>query len=291
MKSARKSLIVIGSANMDLLTRVKAFPRAGETQPGKALVHRPGGKGANQAIAAVQAGAKVEFIGNIGKGTFGEALVANLKREKVKLSHLERSAKLPAGTALILLNEEGENQIVVTQSSNDLVSVAQIRKAKELIQGAGLVLMQLEVPLAAVTAAISIAHAAKVPAMLNPAPVTQPLPADLLRRVTWLTPNEHELAVLTGLPAQTKAQIETGSQRLLQQGVQNVVVTCGARGACWASAQGVQWFPARKVRVTDTVGAGDCFAGTLAAGLCAGNSPMVTIRKAVAAASARVSGG
>jgi ribokinase len=288
MRSLSKPLIVIGSANMDLVTRVHAFPQQGETRPGSALEQHPGGKGANQAVAAARAGAKVSFIGNIGHGAFGDALVAGLVKESIDLTHLRRSKELPAGTALILLNAEGENQIVVTRSSNDLVNTAQIRQAKPLIQQAGLLLVQLEVPLAAVTAAISLAHKAKVPVMLNPAPITQPLPKSLLKQVTWLTPNEHELAVLTGSTVRTKEQIEQGARKLLSVGMPNIVVTCGARGACWVSANGTRWFPARKVKVVDTVGAGDCFSGALAAGLTRGLLPAAAIQQAVQAATLNV---
>ncbi len=288
MNHTHKPLVVLGSANMDLVTRVETFPQAGETLPGSALEQHPGGKGANQAVAAARAGAKVSFIGNIGHGAFGDALVSGLAEGGIDLTHLRRSKELPAGTALILLNRAGENQIVVTRSSNDMVNPAQVRQAGALIQQAGLLLVQLEVPLAAVTAAIALAHKAKVPVMLNPAPITQPLPKSLLKQVTWLTPNEHELAVLTGATVQTKEQLEQGAQKLLSAGVPNIVVTCGARGACWVSANGTRWFPARKVKVVDTVGAGDCFSGMLAAGLIGGLPPEAAIRKAVQAATLNV---
>ncbi|MGV3756410.1 MAG: ribokinase [Verrucomicrobiota bacterium] len=288
MRSMRKPLVVLGSANMDLVTRMNVFPQPGETRPGSALEQHPGGKGANQAVAAARAGTKVGFIGNIGHGSFGDTLVSGLAKEGIDLTHLRRSKELPAGTALILLNRAGENQIVVTRSSNELVSAAQVRQAKPLIQQAGLLLVQLEVPLAAVTTAISLAHKAKVPVMLNPAPISRPLPKRLLAQVTWLTPNEHELAVLTGVTARTKEQLEQGAQKLLSAGVPNIVVTCGARGACWVSANTTRWFPARKVKVVDTVGAGDCFSGVLAAGLTRGLPPEAAIRKAVQAATLNV---
>ncbi len=288
MISTCKPLVVLGSANMDLVTRVHAFPQPGETHPGSGLEQHPGGKGANQAVAAARAGAKVSFIGNIGHGAFGDELVSGLVKESIDLTHLRRSDRLPAGTALILLNAAGENQIVVTRSSNELVSAAQVHQAKPLIQQAGLLLVQLEVPLAAVTAAIALAHKAKVPVMLNPAPITRPLPKSLLKQVTWLTPNEHELAVLTRSTVRTKEQVEQGARKLLSVGLPNIVVTCGARGACWVSANGTRWFPARKVKVVDTVGAGDCFSGVLAAGLTRGLLPAIAIQEAVQAATLNV---
>jgi ribokinase len=118
--------------------------------------------------------------------------------------------------------------------------------------------------------------------------VIRPLPASLLARVTWLTPNEHELAVLTGLPASTPQQVEQGAQKLRSLGVTNVVVTCGARGACWVSAAGVRWFPARTVKVVDTVGAGDCFSGVLAAKILAGDAGAEAVHHAVVAATRKV---
>lgn len=289
MPSARKPLVVIGSANMDLLTRVQAFPRPGETMPGSALLQRPGGKGANQAIAAAQVGASVSFVGNIGTGAFGDALVANLEQAGIDLSHLERSSKLPAGTALILLNKAGENEIVVTRSSNELVGVAQIKRSKQLIQGAGMLLLQMEIPLASVQAAIALAHAAKVPVVLNPAPCTKPLTQKLLKQVDWLTPNEHELTALTGKRVKTMTDVAVAAQHLLSQGARNVVVTCGAKGACWVTRDKVTWFPAPRVKVIDTVGAGDCFNGVFAAGLCASKTINQALSQAVARASSLIS--
>jgi len=289
MSSARKPLIVIGSANMDLLTRVPSFPCPGETMPGSALQQRPGGKGANQAVAAARTGAPVSFVGNIGAGAFGDALVVNLELAGIDLSRLERSAKVPAGTALILLNKAGENQIVVTRSSNDLVSPAQIKRARRLIQGAGMLLLQLEIPLASVEAAITIAHAAKVPVILNPAPCEAPLSRKLLAQVDWLTPNEHELAMLTGKRATKPGEVEAAARLLVRQGARNVVVTCGASGACWVTHDKVTWFPAPRVKVIDTVGAGDCFNGVLAAQLLAGQHANQALVQAVAGASKEIS--
>lgn len=289
MKSARKPLVVIGSANMDLLTRVREFPRAGETMPGSALIQRPGGKGANQAVAAAKAGADVSFVGNIGQGAFGDALVARLEQAKVRTDNLERSGKLPAGTALILLNEAGENEIVVTRSSNDLVSPAQIRRVQRVIQSAGMVLLQLEIPRASVELAITLAARAKVPVMLNPAPCVAPLSEKLLLLVDWLTPNEHELAVLSGRKVQTKAEVEAAGRLLVTQGARNVVVTCGEKGACWIGSEKVSWFVAPQVKVLDTVGAGDCFNGVFAAHLLAGKSVDKAISQAVTSASRLIS--
>ncbi len=289
MKSAsRPTVVVIGSANMDLLSRVKTFPRPGETRSGDALQQRPGGKGANQAIAAARCGAKVSFIGNIGHGAFGDVLVQGLEREGIDLTHLARSSRLPAGTALILLNEAGENQIVVTRSSNDLVSPAQIRRAKRLIQGAEMMLLQMEIPWASVQTAIEIAHAAGVPVILNPAPVTQSLPKGVLSKITWLTPNEHELAILTGQRVDSPAEIEAAAGWLLAQGVPNVVVTCGARGAFWASKTTRKWAPAPVVKVIDTVGAGDFFNGAFAFNLAAGRGALGALDASIRIASAKV---
>lgn len=289
MPSTRKPLVVIGSANMDLLTRVQAFPRPGETMPGSALLQRPGGKGANQAIAAAQAGATVSFIGNIGTGAFGDALVANLENAGIDLSHLERSPKLPAGTALILLNETGENEIVVTRSSNELVGLAQIKRSKQLIQEAGMVLLQLEIPLASVQEAIKLAHAAKVPVVLNPAPCTKPLPGKLLKQIDRLTPNELELAALTGKQVKSMTDVAVAAQHLLSLGARNIIVTCGAKGACWVTHDRITWFPAPCVKVIDTVGAGDCFNGVFAAEICAKNIVNQAISLAISRASNLIS--
>ena len=288
MQHKSSTLVVIGSANMDLISHVKQFPAPGETRSGSALVQRPGGKGANQAIAAARNGAKVSFIGNIGRDVFGDVLVRNLKQAGVNLKYLARSAQTPAGTALILLDEARENQIVVTRSSNDLVSPEQVMKAKPLIEKAGAVLLQMEIPYSTVEAAIDLAFAAGVPVILNPAPVIKPLPKKLLRKIFCLTPNEHELAVLTGKNTETPDAITSSARILYSQGVENVAVTCGARGVFWGSKAGEKWIPAPVVKLNDSVGAGDFFNGALAAGLVSGKKFIDCLNKGVLFASKQI---
>lgn len=289
MQRKPPSLVVIGSANMDLISHVKQFPAPGETRSGSALVQRPGGKGANQAIAAALNGAKVSFIGNIGRDVFGDALVHNLKQAGVNLKYLARSAEAPAGTALILLDEARENQIVVTRSSNDLVSPEQVMKAKPLIEKAGAVLLQMEIPYPTVEAAIILAYSVGVPVILNPAPVVKPLSKKLLRKISWLTPNKLELSVLSQVGSlETAGEIMAAARDLQAQGVENVAVTCGARGVFWVSKEGEKWIPAPVVKLNDSVGAGDFFNGGLAAWLVAGEKFIDCLNKGVLFASNQI---
>ena len=283
----RPSIVVIGSANTDLVVRVPKLPRPGETVTGGALRVVAGGKGANQAVAAARAGARVTFVANIGKDDFGDAAVKGLCRERIDTRYIVRSRTKPSGVALIMVDAHGENLISVARGSNNELLPKHADAALLAIRKASCLMAQLEIPLATVRHAIELANRHRVPVLLNPAPV-QPVPASVLCRATFLTPNQHELTALTGLPAERKSEVEVAARKLHRLGVAHVLATCGARGVCWCSAAGVRWFPAPKVKVVDTVGAGDCFSGTFAAAIAEGKSVEEAIRFAVAAAAISV---
>lgn len=283
----KSQVVVVGSANTDLVIRAPRLPLAGETVTGGRFEIVAGGKGANQAVAAARAGARVTFIANIGCDPFGDATLKELRRAGVDTHYVARSPSVRSGTAVIMVGQRGENLIAVAPGSNDALVPEHIDAAVPAIRAARCLAAQLEIPLATVRRAIRLANRHDVPVLLNPAPA-RPLPRALLKQATWLTPNESELAVLTGLPTRNKSEVETAARRLRMQGVKNILVTCGARGVCWCSGAGTRWFPAPKVRASDTVGAGDCFSGAFATAVAEGKATEQAIRFAVAAAAISV---
>ena len=273
-------IIVIGSANTDLVIRVPRLPRPGETVSGGRFAVVAGGKGANQAVAAARAGAGVTFVANIGRDDFGEASLEGLRREGIDTRYVVRSEGTPSGVALILVDDRGENLIAVARGSNDELLPKHVEAIRPALRAARCLVVQLEIPLATVRRAVGLAIRHGVPVLLNPAPARH-LSVRLLRAATFLTPNESELAALTGLPARAKQQVEAAARRLHALGVAHVLATCGARGVCRCSATGTRWFPAPRVKAVDTVGA-------LAAAIAQGQRIEAAILFAVAAAAIAV---
>jgi ribokinase len=279
--------MVVGSANTDLVVPVPRLPAAGETVTGGRLQVTAGGKGANQAVAAARAGARVTLVAAIGRDAFGEATLKSLRREGIDTRHVVHSRTAPSGVALILVDGRGENLIGVARGSNDELRPGHIDAALPALRAARCLVVQLEIPLATVERAIRQAVRNAVPVLLNPAPARR-LPARLLRQARFVTPNQVELAALTGLPTRRKSQVEIAARRLQALGVEHVLATCGARGVCWRSGAGTRWFAAPPVRAVDTVGAGDCFSGAFATAFAAGQSVRESILFGVAAAAIAV---
>jgi len=283
MALSRPRILVIGSSNTDLVIDCPRLPSPGETLPGGEFHRYAGGKGANQAVAAARAGGRVSFLGARGDDDLGRAATAGLRADGIDVRHFAIRKGATSGAALILLGGASkENIIAVAKSANDTIKVEDIRRAEPEIRRSQVVVAQLEVPLAAVRETARIAFASSVPFILNPAPARK-LPASLLRHVFLLTPNEHEATHLTG-----ESDLEKAGRKLLAQGCRHVVITLGAQGAMLVDAGGVQRFSAPKVKVRDTVGAGDCFTGWLAVGVGEGLSIPDAIRRALVAASLAV---
>jgi len=281
-------VVVIGSANTDMVIRVPQLPQRGETVTGGRFAIVAGGKGANQAVAAARAGARVTFVANVGRDSCGDAALQGLRRERINTRYVARSTATCSGVALIMVDQRGENLIGVAPGSNDELLPGHIDAALPAIRAARCLTVQLEIPLATVRRAIELAHRHGVPVLLNPAPARR-LPLKLLQQAAWVTPNESELAALTGLPTRTKTETETAARKLQLHGVENVLVTCGARGVCCCGGAGTRWFAAPKVRAIDTVGAGDCFSGAFAVAVAEGKSVEAAIRFAIAASAISVS--
>lgn len=274
-------ITVFGSLNMDLVIQAPRHPLPGETLTGGPFRTFPGGKGANQAVAAARLGGQVTMIGRVGADSFGDALIAGLQADGVDTACVGRSTEA-TGVALITVCAAGENTIVIAPGANGTVSPDTVMAHRDAIVSADALLLQLEVPLPAVEAAAGLAHAAGVPVILNPAPA-QPLPASLLRHVTYLIPNQHEAALLTGLPTDTDAGAAAAARALQAAGIQTVVMTLGERGALvFADGRQVS-VPSYPVQVVDTTAAGDAFVAAFAVALTEGKSPVAAARWGCAA--------
>jgi ribokinase len=284
MSGLRKPIVVVGSINMDLVARTPRIPLAGQTLIGSDFATTPGGKGANQAVAVARLGYPVEMVGMVGEGdVFGQALLGNLADAGVGTAAVARVAG-PSGVASILVADSGENSIVVVPGANGKVDRASIDKQSALIRSAGMVLCQLELPLDTVSHVLRLCAEADVPVMLDPAPAA-PLPEETWRQVAWFTPNETEAAFYLNV----KSNPEDAAKRLLERGLQGVVLKRGAEGAYVATADGqAAWVRSFPVNAVDTVGAGDCFNGAFAVALLEGKDPWSAARFASAAAALSV---
>jgi len=249
-------IVVVGSINMDLVTQAPRFVGPGETLLGERFVTVPGGKGANQAVAAARLGAEVALVGALGVDAFGRQLRQGLASEGIDLDHVAHLHDDASGTASITI-AQGENQIIVVPGANARVTPAQVEQAQELIRRADAVLVQMEIPLDTVEATVRLGAHLDVPVILNPAPAQQ-LPADWLRLARYATPNQHELAILLG------ADPGTDFRELMQAAPCPIVLTRGSEGA-WFREQGEPIHQRGfKVDVIDSTGAGDTFNAALA---------------------------
>ncbi len=272
-------VVVVGSINMDLVTLAARFAAPGETILGERFLTVHGGKGANQAVAAARLGAEVALIGALGDDAFGAQLHEGLAREGVSLEHVARIADGASGTASITV-AQGENLIIVVPGANARVTPAQIERAQATLASADAILVQMEIPLDAVETTLRLGHRLGKPVILNPAPA-QPLPLEWLKRARYLTPNQHELAILLG------ADPAEDFRALMQRSPAPVVLTRGADGAWYGDGGEPVHQPGFKIDVVDSTGAGDTFNAAFAVFLHEGLPSAV--RKACAAAALSVS--
>lgn len=283
----RAKVMVVGSFNTDLSMRTPRVPVKGETILGGPFSTGPGGKGANQAVAAVRLGAEVAMVVKLGLDVFGDQAAANLEKEGVSQEYILRTGETHTGAAIIIVDESGENLIVVAGGANNLVSVVDVEQARAAIAGSDVLLVQLEIPLDAVERALRIGKEAGVMTVLNPAP-GQKLSPDVLKLVDVLTPNETEAQIITGLAVETIDQANAAAGWLLSHGVGAAVITLGSKGALVVTPQGAQHVQGRAVKVVDTTGAGDAFSGALAVALAEGKPLVEAAAFANAAAAIQV---
>ena len=277
---AAPAVAVVGSLNLDLVIRVPELPGPGETVSGGDLFRNPGGKGANQAVAAARLGRRVAMVGCVGDDDAGRALLASLEADGVDRSRVRVVDGVPSGTAFITVGEDGENQIVVSPGANARLTPDDVAAAQGVLAAAAVTLLQLEVPLEAVAAA---AGAAGGRVVLNPAPV-RPLPAELLGQVDVLVPNRVELAQLAGGPV--PGTVSEAARLAGRLPARAVVVTLGADGALVVEDGQAGHVPAVPVRPVDTTAAGDAFCGGLADTLAGGAGLADAARRAVRVAAA-----
>lgn len=254
---------VLGSLNVDSILRFKRFPKPGETLPltGKSVAG--GGKGANQAIAAARAGAQTTFIGKVGQDQEGTFMVQQLTESGVDDRFVQHSDAAATGSAFILLDASSENRILIDGGTNQLVTAEDVEQAQSVIADSTFLIAQFETPIAATQRGFELARAAQQKTILNPAPATDAVPAELLAVTDLIVPNETETETLTGVHITDEASMVAGAQKLQALGVTNVIITVGSKGAFWMRGGEHGFVPAFKVDAVDTTAAGDTFIGAL----------------------------
>ncbi len=283
----KKRIVVAGSSNVDLTIKASRLPQPGETVIGDRFLNSPGGKGANQAVAASRLGGDVSFVSRIGCDIFGDDLAARYGQEAMDCTMVTRDPETPTGVATITVDSNAENCIVVAPGANSTLGLEEIEAAAGIIASAGYLLMQLEIPAETVLRAKDLADKAGVRTILNPAPAA-PLDDRLLHGLYMITPNRSECSLLTGIDSTTDDGVEEAAKALLDRGVENVVVTLGSRGALICNREGSHFVPSFKVAAVDTTAAGDVFNGALAVALAEGRTIAEAARFASAASAISV---
>ena len=260
-----KSIFVIGSSNTDMVVKTDTLPRPGETVTGGEFLLAAGGKGANQAVAAARLGGTVTFIAKVGADTFGDQAINGYKNEGIDTSHIVQEKDYATGIALILVDQKGENLISVASGANFQWNDADLDRVRSVIKQAGIVILQLEIPLNNVTQIAQMAVDAGVPVLLDPAPATE-LPDELLRNVSYIKPNEHEAKIISGIEVVDEHTAAMAAQKMLELGVREAaIITLGSKGALILEQSGKpQMISAPVIQAIDTTAAGDAFTGALA---------------------------
>lgn len=270
-------VVVVGSLNMDLVTRASRLPRAGETLIGQTFSTVPGGKGANQAVASARLGADVSMIGCVGTDAYGTQLRDALQVEGIDCQAVS-TVDGSSGVALIVVDGSSQNAIVIVAGSNGELTPASLQAFDAVLQAADVIVCQLEVPMKTVGYALKRGRELGKTVILNPAPASAPLPAEWYASIDYLIPNESEATALSGVTVDSIDSAKAAATHLIQAGAGKVIITLGAQGALFTDGQGFEHLLAPKVKAVDTTAAGDTFVGGFAAALANGKSEAEAIR-------------
>ncbi len=267
----RPKITVVGSSNMDLVVKASRIPAVGETILGGDFIMVPGGKGANQAVAAARLGAEVFFVARLGRDIFATHSLANFDNVGVNTRYVFETDDAPSGVALIMVDEKGNNSIVVAPGANSKLTPDDVEAAKGDIASSGALVAQLEVPIETIDFTSKLAESLGVPFVLDPAPAFE-LSSELLARVSVLTPNESEAQLLTGIEVTDETSACSACEVLLSRGVKAVILTMGERGYMLADGDGARFVASHEVEAVDSTAAGDAFTGSLAVGIAQGET-------------------
>ncbi len=282
-----KKIVVVGSCNTDMVIKADRLPVPGETILGGTFFMNPGGKGANQAVAAARMGGSVTLISKTGNDVFGKQSVMLYNAENIKTDYVFSDPKHPSGVAMITVDSNGENCIVVASGANASLSPADIDKARKEIESSDLVLMQLEIPVETVEYVAEMAHRKGIPVILNPAPA-RTLPETLLKNLYIIIPNKSEAEILSGIKVTDQESARKAAAIISAKGVDIVVITLGSQGALIKEKEEYHFVEAFKVDTIDTTAAGDTFCGSVCVGLSEGKSISEAVEMAARAAALTV---
>lgn len=265
-----KKILVFGSSNTDMTVKAASLPLPGETVPGGEFTMSPGGKGANQAVAAKRLGGNVSFICKIGRDMFGEDSLRHYREEGIDVSGVLRSDK-PSGIALIIVDNGAENSIVVASGANLDIHAADLEASESALRSCDILLLQLEIPVPAVLQAARIANASGATVILNPAPFAA-LPDEIFRYISLFIPNETELASFSGMPVRDVPTAVAAADVLFAKGVGKMIITMGSKGSLILDGGEPRFIQARRVKAVDTTGAGDTYCGALCVAIAEGKT-------------------
>ncbi len=282
-----KKILVIGSTNVDFLIKTDKLPALGETVTGGIFMQNFGGKGANQAVGAARAGGDVTFVTCLGKDLYAEELVRSFRNDGMDTQYVFTDQEMATGSALIMLDKNGNNYLSVAPGANFRLTPVHIDKALNVLMAAEIIILQMEIPFETTAYIFELAEKYNKKVLFNLAPA-RPFDADVLKHTHAFVVNEVEASMVTGLQVETDTEVRSAANILLAMGPEIVVITLGARGSFIASAGYQQFVPAFKVKAVDTTAAGDVYCGSLAVALVEGKSPVEAVRFAGAASAISV---
>jgi ribokinase len=283
-------IAVIGSCMVDLIAYTDTIPKAGETLVAREFAMGCGGKGANQAVAASRLGADVLMMGRVGDDAFADNTLANFEKYGVSTEFVTKVPGVSSGVAPIWVDADSQNRILIIPGANMHLMPEDIEAVADRLRQCQMIILQLEVPLETVYAAIDFGNRHNIPVLLNPAPATTELDIDYACRCDFFVPNETELEILTGMPVGNDDEIAEAASSLLAKGLKNLIVTLGDKGALWMHGDKRQHVVAPAVNAVDTTGAGDAFIGCFAAQMASGATVDAAIAQAIRYASHSVTG-